>query len=126
MATVLFGIILGSSKIGLTLTAQPRTISTTYGDPITTGFVEVGDGHYMWEWTAMPVDFRGAVYFYDSTDPTTILAMAPINPEELQNTTQLEVNVDVGHSTDTSIGVNTVGQTSDPKISVTTGVIQTP
>lgn len=54
------------------------------GSDITTGFVDLGDGYYLWTYDDFDETFRGAVAFYDtSTSPPTLKAVAAINPEVL-------------------------------------------
>jgi len=49
---------------------------------VTTGFVELGAGNYLWSYSSFPDGFRGAVKFYTGTLPTGIKAATAINPEE--------------------------------------------
>jgi hypothetical protein len=54
---------LGSANTGLTLAAQLYTSAGgTSGGPISTGFVEIGGGVYLWTGT-IPDDFQGIVKF---------------------------------------------------------------
>lgn len=73
-----FSINLGSSFTGLALVAQPLLPSgTAFGPPITTGFVEIGLGNYLWTTTALPDNFVGGVRF--STIQGTLLAFIDVN-----------------------------------------------
>ena len=66
---------LGSSKAGLDLAAQ---LIDSFGAEVTsqieTGFTEMGDGWYLWHFTAFPDDFRGGIKFFETSDPATVLA----------------------------------------------------
>lgn len=75
---------LGSSKTGLTLNGQlVDTDGNDSGAAITTGFVEIGTGTYQW-YGAITEGFRGIIKFYESGSPSTVLAVASINPEEIE------------------------------------------
>ena len=77
---------LGTSKTGLTLVAQLTTSAgVNTGDPITTGFSEIGAGNYLWTYTLFADAFRGGVKFYESGVPATTLAFVSINPQETEN-----------------------------------------
>lgn len=74
-----FSIALGASKTGLTLVAQlVDGAGADVGIPITTGFVEIGNGYYLWV-GAIPDDHTGGVKFYESGVPGTILTFSSIN-----------------------------------------------
>jgi hypothetical protein len=73
-----FSINLGPSFTGLSLMAQPILPSgEANGSPITTGFVEVGLGNYLWTTTALPDNFVGGIRF--STVQGTLLAFIDVN-----------------------------------------------
>lgn len=75
---------LGSSKAGLTLNAQlVDSDGNDYGSIITSGFVEIGNGYYLWKYD-FPTGFRGAVKFFEASVPGTPLGLAAINPEEAE------------------------------------------
>jgi len=77
---------LGSSQTGLTLLAQLVTSAgANQGNPVSTGFSEIGEGTYLWTYSLFPNDFRGGVKFYESGVPATTLAFISINPEEIEN-----------------------------------------
>ena len=79
-------IALGTSKTGLTLVAQLTTSAgVDTGDPITTGFSEIGAGNYLWTYALFTDDFRGGVKFYESGVPATTLAFTRLNPQEIEN-----------------------------------------
>lgn len=75
-----FVISLGRYDVGLTLAAQfVDTTGAPVGGAITTGWVELGDGHYMLT-TALPPKHQGAIYIYDTARPDFILEAGAINP----------------------------------------------
>lgn len=81
-----FSLALGSSKTSLTLAAQIiDTVGSNTGSAVTTGFVEIGNGYYLWHYAAFPDGHRGGVKFYENGVPGTILAFAAVNPEEAEN-----------------------------------------
>ena len=81
--TLDFTINLGSAATGKTLNAQIYgTDGGAVGDPITTGFIELGTGKYHLHCTTIPDNHRGGIKFYESGIPGTILTVASINPEE--------------------------------------------
>jgi len=86
---------LGSSKAGLSLSAQLfDTAGTNVGSLITTGFVEIGQGNYIWTYSGFPDDFRGGVKFYNVAAPATVLAATAVNPEEIETVKNIESKVD--------------------------------
>ena len=78
-------LILGTSQIGLSLSGQLfDTTGTNFGSVITTGFVEIGTGSYLFNLT-VPDNFRGGVKIFPSSDSSNILTIVSINPEEIEN-----------------------------------------
>jgi len=78
-------IILGSSQTGKQLVAQLLDTKGVFvGSPVTSGFVEIGQGNYIWTYE-YPDGFRGAIKFYELSVPNVILATTAINTEEIQN-----------------------------------------
>jgi hypothetical protein len=77
---------LGTGKTGLTdLRAQLfDTEGSNVGSAVSTGFVEIGSGNYLWHYASIPDAHRGGVKFYSDATPTTILAANAINPEEAE------------------------------------------
>ena len=86
--TLDFGLALGSSKAGLAdLRAQiVDTAGSDVGAAASTGFVEIGQGYYLWHYAAFPDGQRGGVKFYSNAAPTVFLAFVALNPEEAENT----------------------------------------
>jgi len=81
--TLDFSLALGGGQTGLTLAAQlVDTAGSDVGSEVTTGFTEIGEGFYLWNYAAIPDDHRGGVKFYQGGVPGTILAFASVNPEE--------------------------------------------
>lgn len=73
-----FSINLGSSFTGLTLSAQPvLPDGTNTGPSLTTGFVEIGNGFYLWTTDSLADDFVGGIKF--STTGGTFLAFIDVN-----------------------------------------------
>lgn len=125
---------LGGSKTGLTLNAQLVDSSlANVGSAISSGFYEVGNGYYLWHYSAFPDNFRGGVKFYQQGQSSTILTFVSINPQDAENLDMKisnvssgsgsgnEINVNVGHSnivvenaSDTPVG-------NDQYITLTTG-----
>jgi len=108
---------------GLDLRAQLiDTDGNPYGSVINTGFVEIGDGLYLWTYDNFTEGFRGGIFFYDIGDPSTVLISSSINPEETESggDGKDSFNIQVGHSTNDDIGVNQLGN-NEQNISVTTG-----
>lgn len=69
---------------GLTLSAQLiDTTGANVGAAVTTGFVDLGLGFYLWHYAGFPDGFRGGVKF---SAGGTLRAIAAINPEEAENT----------------------------------------
>ena len=71
---------------GLTLQAQLiDTTGATVGGAVTTGFVEIGNGFYMFTHTAIPDGHRGGVTFQNSGGGGPIRGFRSVNPEEAEN-----------------------------------------
>lgn len=80
-----FGVSLGKSYEGLSLAAQFINYSgTDVGDEITSGFVDLGNGLYMWSYLISD-GFSGAVKFYEQGSSSEILSFAVINSREIEN-----------------------------------------
>jgi hypothetical protein len=78
MTTTTNSIHLGPIYAGLTLAAQlVNTAGVVVGDPITTGFVEIGNGDYLWTAT-IPTSFQGGVKVYEAGSPGAVLAIGAI------------------------------------------------
>lgn len=83
--TLDFAISLGSANTGLTLAAQlVNTSGTNTGNEVTTGFTEIGNGHYLWHYASIPAGHRGGAKFYEDGE-SDILAFSAINPEEAED-----------------------------------------
>lgn len=61
------------------------TSGATVAAGISTGFVEIGGGSYLWTYASVPDGQRGAVKFYQAAAPSTILAACEVTPEEHEN-----------------------------------------
>lgn len=81
--TLALGIALGSSATGLTLAAQlVDTAGSNVGGSVTTGFVEIGLGNYMWT-GSIPDAHRGGVKV--SISGGALQAFCAINAQEVEN-----------------------------------------
>ena len=71
-------------ETGLTLSAQlVSSTGANVGSAITTGFTEIGGGHYLWDsGTNIPDGHRGGVKFLAGS---TLKQFGSINPEEAEN-----------------------------------------
>lgn len=74
---------LGKRYIGLTnLSATLVDINgTDLTVPINLGFVEIGNGNYLWTYSAYPQNFRGGIKFKSGTE---LIGFIAVNPEELE------------------------------------------
>lgn len=93
-----FSLSLGKGKVGLTLNAQKTNASGVNLDsPITTGFTEIGDGFYVWNYN-LSLDFQGCVKFIDE-DTDEVLAFTSINPNQLSpdalDSIEIETNINL-------------------------------
>ena len=76
------GVVLGVSKTGQSLSAQLVSPSgTPVGSLISSGFVEIGQGNYMWTYDQFPASFRGGVKFFAGNN---LMAFITVNPELLE------------------------------------------
>jgi hypothetical protein len=132
--TLSISVILGTSRVGYTLAAQLYdTSGADIGSEIQTGFVEIGNGNYLWTYDSFPDDFRGGVKFYRTSDPSFILATTAFNPEEAEYLDMRvsevgsgsgtgNIDISVGHS-DLDINVtNNPAIQSGKNIQITTNV----
>ena len=79
------GIVLGTSKTGLTLKAQlVDTSGANVGSSVTSGFTEIGLGNYSWYYTSFPDSFRGGIKVLNNGD-SSLLAFVAVNPEDAEN-----------------------------------------
>lgn len=94
---------LSSAQTGLTLRAQlVDTSGVNSGSEITTGFSEIGNGFYLWNYSSFADDFRGGVKIYESGATTPVLAFRAINPEEGEYTdVKTSTRSDFDNSTET-------------------------
>lgn len=75
---------LGPSLPGVTLACDLRDTLGGFVEPdIVNGFIELGNGDYLWT-GLIPDGFQGAAVFNDNSDGTYMAAMA-INPQEHEN-----------------------------------------
>ena len=92
--TLDFSLTLGTGKAGLSdLRAQfVDTTGASVGAAISTGFVEIGSGCYLWH-AALPDGHRGGVKFYSAASPAAVLAFGALNPEEAENAGTAELTL---------------------------------
>lgn len=75
-------LVLASTDTGLSLEAQLiDTAGASVGSAVTTGFVEVGLGNYLWNYASFPDGFRGGVKFSISGGGA-LKAFVAINPQD--------------------------------------------
>jgi hypothetical protein len=73
---------LGLGYTGVSLYAQLcRADGTNFTGYISTGFYEVGNGYYLWEYNNLPQNFRGAVKFYAQSNVNELLAFIDFTTE---------------------------------------------
>lgn len=79
---------LGLANIGITdMRAQlVDSLGVDSGTAISAGFVEIGSGHYLWNYASFSDGFRGGVKFYKNSAPSALLGFTAINPEEAEYT----------------------------------------
>lgn len=94
---------LGTGKTGLTdlRAVLYDTVGNVVAGPISSGYLEIGSGDYIWTYTSFPDGYRGAVKFYSNASPSIVLASTEINPQETEN---LDVKIST-RSTLTAQGV---------------------
>lgn len=138
--TATTSIVLGASQVGKTLNAQlVTTAGADYGSVISSGFVELGVGCYLWTYS-FEDDFRGGVKIFNQGDEANLLTIFAINPEEIQqvaeltqlvnnindnmNTTPKEITIEVPHiaTHGTTIDLATGTDGSSNEIEIKTGV----
>lgn len=78
--TLSINLALASTDTGLSLSAQLiDTAGANVGSAVTTGFVEIGVGNYLWTYADFPDGFRGGVKF---SSGGTVKAFTAINPQD--------------------------------------------
>lgn len=77
-----FTVVLGAGMAGLTdLRAQILdTSGASVGAAISTGFVDIASGNYIWYYDLFPDNFIGIVKFYRAAVPAVTLTSAPVDP----------------------------------------------
>lgn len=135
--TLSTSISLGPSKTGLTLRARLIDTLGNIDSEISTGFIEIGGGNYLWTYD-YPTGFRGGIKIYEDGVPGTILSFFSINPQEAENidvpfseaVTEINetinntsgINIEVGHSNASGIIRNENSSESQNTVTVSTGV----
>lgn len=76
---------LGSANTGLVATLRAQLVNsngTLTGSEISTGFIEIGNGQYLWNYVSVPDTFRGGVSFYISpavyTSPSAFISLVSV------------------------------------------------
>lgn len=96
-----FSIHLGPTYAGLKLAAQLiDTAGDDVGSEVTTRFIEIGNGDYLWTAT-VPDGHRGGVLVYEDGTPGTVLAVGAINPEDAELVGDGSAGGGAGYYTDT-------------------------
>lgn len=94
--TLTTSISLGSSRTGFILSAQLfDTSGVEVGGLVTLGFVEIGQGGYLWTYSGFPDNFRGGVKFYNTSYPTVVLTITSVNPEEAEYVAKIKQEVEI-------------------------------
>jgi len=91
-------VILGSGLPAETLRAQlVDTVGANVGTPVTTGFVNLGLGNYLWHYAAFPDGHRGGVKFEKNSDGT-LYAFEAVNPEGFAENSDAKTSSRSSHS----------------------------
>lgn len=80
---------LGAAYAGIESDLRARLIDidgNNYGAEISADFTAIGNGTYMFRYDNFDDDFEGVIKFYDTDEPTEILAVGAINPSEYAHT----------------------------------------
>lgn len=78
----IFTINLGSAMAGISADLRAQIIDSdgeNYGTAISSGFIDTGNGTYLWKYNSYDSEFQGAVKFYNINSPTEILAIGALN-----------------------------------------------
>jgi hypothetical protein len=92
---------LGDQLAGKTLLAKLIDSTGATLAPITSRFTDLTGGNYLFHTDSIPCDFRGAICFSESSDPTTILAVTSVNSADLINASSGGISFNTGHATQT-------------------------
>lgn len=82
-----FGLSLGTSQTGLAAQLRAQLVSTAganVGAVVSTGFVEIGVGLYLWHYASIPDGHRGGAVF-TRNDTSAVVAFVAINPEDAED-----------------------------------------
>lgn len=120
--TITSSLALGTSQVSITLNAQLVDISgSNVGPAVSTGFVEMGNGNYIWTYSGFTAGFRGGVKFYNVLAPAIILAAVAINPEEIEFIDTIEGTVEGTLVSPREITINVPQVSSTNSVSITKG-----
>lgn len=93
--TLTASLALGTSQNGISLAALIFDVTgKIIGKPISTGFVDLGQGNYIWTYSGFTAGFRGGVKFYNASKPSIILTCIAINPEDIELIDSISSEVD--------------------------------
>lgn len=112
---------LGTSQTGLTLNAQLFDDNgANVGVVISSGFLEVGNGMYMWK-ASVPDNFSGGAKIFSASNPSSILTFVSINKQEIEDINRLVSSVsDVSSKVDSlQIDVSSIKETIDSTKEIT-------
>jgi len=88
---------LGTGFEGLSLYAQLiRSDGYNVTSLLSTGFADLGNGFYLWDYTNFPENFRGGVKFYDQANPTELLVFTEINTSTVCLPKSIAVSINLG------------------------------
>ena len=80
--TLLITINLGPTNVGLDLCGQViKSDGSNMTSLIYSGFYEVGNGYYAWEYSNFPENFQGGVKFYNQSDTSSVVYFTNVNTE---------------------------------------------
>lgn len=109
---VTINIALGQGHAGLTLKAQLVDVTgASVGLAVTTGFVEIGGGNYLWDYSSVPSNFRGGIKFLKTSD-SSLQAFVSVSPEDSELLDHLD--------TDVSSRLSTAGYIAPDNATITT------
>ncbi len=118
--TASINLVLGTSKIGLSLVAQLiNTAGSSVGSSIHSGFIEIGQGNYIWTYDQFPDGFRGGIKFFDQANPSIVLAFVAINPEEIEQIAKINQTIT---SPPQNLEIKVSNPVNNKSINIQTGV----
>jgi hypothetical protein len=80
--TISITIALGSSYTGLSLAAQIVDVAGNLIETVLEGFVEIGEGFYLWTYTKFADNFFGGVKFFEKDKMNILLSFTDVNTQQ--------------------------------------------